>query len=86
MCGSADSTERNGVPEHPRTVPFVISFILESRSFLWSEHIDGVEVLAFSGNKGSATEKIAIFDEIVTIGESVGVCNNFFSRVALKED
>lgn len=67
-------------------MPFVISFILEGSSFLWSEHINGVEVLAFSGNKGSAAEEIAIFDQIVTIGESVGICDDFFSRVALKED
>lgn len=85
LCGSADSTKGDRVPEHPRTVPFVIPFVFKSRSFLWSEHIDGVEVLAFSGNKGSPAKKIAIFSKIVTVGENLSILDHLFRCVALKK-
>lgn len=85
LRGSTDSTKSDRVPEHPRTVPFVISFVLKSSFFLWSEHTDGVEVLAFSSNKGSPAKKIAIFSKIVTVGEKLGILDNLFRCEALKK-
>lgn len=84
LCSSSNSAEPNRVPEHFRTVPFVVAFVYQRSALVPGKVSDLFEARLIASDKCSGTEEGCMFAHSILFREGSGIGNHLLWRFALK--
>ena len=73
LRGGAYGTQRNRVPEHLGTVPFVTALVYEGRALVFLELGNRLKSSGFTCDQGSPTEERGFISHAMRLGKSSGV-------------
>ena len=83
LGGGSNGTERDGVPQHERSMPFVVFFVLESLTFIFMQRVDHVEALGVPGNESGTTEQVDMLRHAILFSEYAGILDSLLRSASL---
>lgn len=85
LGGSSDSAKTNRVPQHPGTMPLVVSLIGECVALFPAELRNRLEIVGLSRNDSSAAKQSGVLGHVVGFGESLGIEDGLLPGDALEK-
>lgn len=83
LSSGTDGAKTDGVPQHLRSMPLVVSLVDESFALV-IEKVDGLEVVGVTGDEGCSAKHLGVFGHAIGLAEEAGVGDGFFLCFALK--
>jgi hypothetical protein len=83
LGGGTNSTQTNRVPEHERTIPFVISLVSERGALCFIELADPVEIVRLTRDKSSPAKQVGMLGHAMHFGKESSICHGLLPGTAL---
>lgn len=84
LCSSSNSAKRDRVPQHLRSVPFVVALVDQGSALRLGETSKLFKTRLIAGNECSVTEELCMLGHAILLCELAGIGNHLLRRFALE--